>query len=95
MYFSYTAFEVTKMIRIDIMISRDAVGLPKNGMALIEEETKKRILPFWPDAIISVRKGGGNQISVNGLKKGDKQTTIDKIIDMFDEANEWLYIEEQ
>ncbi|MGR5465334.1 DinI-like family protein [Photobacterium damselae] len=47
------------------------------------------------DAIISVRKGGGNQISVNGLKKGDKQTTIDKIIDMFDEANEWLYIEEQ
>ncbi len=64
------------------MISRDAVGLPKNGIVFIEEETKKRILPFWPDAIISVR----NQISVNGLKKGDKQTTIDKIIDMFDEA---------
>lgn len=37
------------------MISRDAVGLPKNGIVLIEEETKKRILPFWPDAIISVR----------------------------------------
>ncbi|HIF9335683.1 TPA: hypothetical protein ACX6RM_004032 [Photobacterium damselae] len=34
------------------------------------------MLPFWPDAIISVHKGGGNQISVNGLKKGDQRHTF-------------------
>lgn len=47
----------------------------------------------WPDAFIRVRKGTNNDLTVLGGIKDIKKEVAKVLEEMFDEADEWLYIE--
>lgn len=76
-------------MRVDLIV--DKSRLEKDMFSRIEPEMNKRILPFYPDARIRVRKGENNHLDISGKDKNAK-TKINELLEaMFDEADEWLH----
>ena len=78
-------------MRVELMINK--VGLAKGGFSLIENEFTRRMALRWPDALIRVRKGTNNDLTVLGGIKNIKKDVAKLLEEMFDEADDWLYIE--
>ena len=78
-------------MRVELMINKAFLG--KGDFSLIENEFTRRIALRWPNALIRVRKGTNNDLTVlSGIK--DVKKDVAKVLEnMFDEADEWLYIE--
>lgn len=76
-------------MRIDMIV--DESRLPKNTFGRIQPEMEKRVLALYPDAIIRVRKGENNNLSI--MEKNDKAKEVVNglLEEMFNEADEWLY----
>lgn len=56
----------------------------------VEREFSRRMAISWPDALVRVRLGGANELSVLGGLKEDKQQVELALEAMFDEADDWL-----
>ena len=78
-------------MRVELMINKAFLG--KGEFSLIENEFTRRIALRWPNALIRVRKGTNNDLTVLGGIKDVKKDVAKLLEEMFDEADEWLYIE--
>ncbi|MGF1723490.1 DinI-like family protein [Photobacterium nomapromontoriensis] len=78
-------------MRIELMLNK--VSIPENGFPKIESEFIRRMEQHWPDAMIRVRTGTINDLTVLGGPKDCKAEVGAVLEEMFDEADEWLYNE--
>lgn len=78
-------------MRVELMINKTFLG--KDDFPRIENEFTRRIALRWPDARLRVRKGTNNDLTVLGGIKDVKKDVSKVLEEMFDEADEWLYIE--
>ena len=65
--------------------------LPKNGLTLIQQEMERRVWQRYPDARIRMRKGTNNHLDIYA-PKNDKEAANKLIEEMFNDAEEWLYV---
>ncbi len=75
-------------MRIELMVNKNNV--PEDTFQQVESEFTRRMAIFWPDALVRVRLGGANDLSVLGGLKEDKQQVELQLEEMFDEADDWL-----
>lgn len=75
-------------MRIELMISKKNV--PEDAFHQVESEFCRRMAISWPDALVRVRLGEANNLSVLGGLKEDKQQVEVQLEEMFDEADDWL-----
>ncbi|MEC6823626.1 MULTISPECIES: DinI-like family protein [Photobacterium] len=75
-------------MRIELMLNKNNV--PEATFCQVESEFTRRMAISWPDALVRVRLGGSNEISVLGGIKEDKQQVELQLEAMFDEADDWL-----
>ncbi|PSU43034.1 DinI family protein [Photobacterium frigidiphilum] len=75
-------------MNIELMVNK--TGLPDKGFPKLENEFNRRILSRWPEAIIRVRKGNNNVLTVLRASSTDKKLVSQLLEEMFDEADEWL-----
>jgi DNA-damage-inducible protein I len=77
-------------MRIELMVNQNNV--PENVFYQVESEFTRRMAISWPDALVRVRLGGANELSVLGGLKEDKQhVDVESELEaMFDEADDWL-----
>ena len=75
-------------MRIELMVNQNNV--PENVFYQVESEFIRRMAISWPDALVRVRLGGANELSVLGGLKEDKQHVESELEAMFDEADDWL-----
>jgi DNA-damage-inducible protein I len=76
-------------MKIELMVNKN--NLPDNGFPKLENEFTRRILLRWPEAVIRVRKGNSNALTVLRTLSSDKKLVSQLLEEMFDEADEWLY----
>ena len=65
-------------------------NVPEDTFYQVEREFSRRMAIFWPDALVRVRLGSANELSVLGGLKEDKQQVELALEAMFDEADDWL-----
>lgn len=75
-------------MRIELMVNKNNV--PEDTFYQVESEFTRRMAISWPDALVRVRLGGANELSVLGGLKEDKQHVELELEAMFDEADDWL-----
>ena len=75
-------------MRIELMVNKNNV--PEDTFYQVESEFTRRMAISWPDALVRVRLGGANELSVLGGLKEDKQHVESELEAMFDEADDWL-----
>ncbi|CEO40797.1 DinI family protein [Photobacterium kishitanii] len=75
-------------MRIELMVNKNNV--PEDTFHQVEREFTRRMAISWPDALVRVRLGGANELSVLGGIKEDKQQVELQLEAMFDEADDWL-----
>ena len=75
-------------MRIELMVNKNNV--PQDTFCQVEREFSRRMAISWPDALVRVRLGGANELSVLGGLKEDKQQVELALEAMFDEADDWL-----
>lgn len=75
-------------MRIELMVNKNSV--PEDIFIQVESEFSRRMAIYWPDALVRVRLGGANELSVLGGLKEDKQQIEMHLEAMFDEADDWL-----
>ncbi|MEC6797258.1 DinI-like family protein [Photobacterium sp. S4TG1] len=75
-------------MRIELMLNKNNV--PEATFSQVESEFTRRMAVSWPDALVRVRLGGSNEISVLGGLKEDKQQVELELEVMFNEADDWL-----
>ena len=97
-YFSYILYKNALVIytvncevimRIEMILN--SALLPKNGTALIQQEMERRVWQRYPDARIRLRKGTNNHLDIYA-PKNDKEAANKLIEEMFNDAEEWLYV---
>ncbi|MCD9498817.1 DinI-like family protein [Photobacterium carnosum] len=75
-------------MRIELMVNKNNV--PEDTFYQVESEFTRRMAISWPDALVRVRLGGANELSVLGGLKEDKQHVELELEAMFDEVDDWL-----
>ncbi|MEJ6062738.1 DinI-like family protein [Aliivibrio salmonicida] len=76
-------------MRIEMILN--SAFLPRNGTALIQQEMERRVWQRYPDARIRLRKGTSNHLEIYA-PKNDKEAANKLIEEMFNDAEEWLYV---
>ncbi|MCY9829406.1 MULTISPECIES: DinI-like family protein [Vibrio] len=74
-------------MRVEMKILK--VGVPKNGLTLINDELFKRLSAIYPDVKVRVRYGTNNQLEIFA-KKEEKKIANRIVEEAFNEADEWL-----
>lgn len=82
-------------MRIEVKLDRRNQGsLPKNGLAQIEAELKRRVDQNNPGTEVVVRFATATDINLTGFQKEGAKTARKMIEQMFDQSDDWLISDE-
>lgn len=79
-------------MQVEISIRKDD-KLPNGAEAALKEELEKRLHCHFADVRVRVRRGSGNDITVLGGLKSDKELVTEILQQTWESADEWFDVD--